>query len=302
MKAVFNNPLFLLIATGTLFGLYFPLGKVAGEIGISAIAWALVVSVGACLVLLPILIVKRSFKLPRGATLRYVGIAGLISFVVPNILLFSVIPHVGAGYTGLMFALSPVFTLAVALIFKLKGPNLVGVIGIALGCIGAVVTAYGRGLSADATTIFWLGAALLIPLVLASANVYRTIDWPEGACPDSLAFWSHLVSIIILVVLLLSIEGTEALYPLYGEAALTMTQALLAGLTFPLYFRLQRYGGPVMLSQVGYVAAVVGMLTATVLLNEQYGFLTWVGAAIIAMGIAATIYSQISVVGKKAPK
>jgi len=33
LKAVFNNPLFLLNATGTLFGLHFSLDKVVGEIG-----------------------------------------------------------------------------------------------------------------------------------------------------------------------------------------------------------------------------------------------------------------------------
>lgn len=295
MKAMLNNPVFLLLTTGTLVGLYFPLGKVASEAGISSIAWAMVLSIGACIVLLPILAYKRSFAIPRGATLRYVAIAGVISFVTPNVLLFSVIPYVGAGYTGLMFALSPVFTLAVALMFKLKGPNLYGLIGITLGCIGALIIACARGSIVDAPPVFWIVAALFIPVVLASANVYRTIDWPEDGCPDSLAFWSHLFSIAVLFTLLISIEGTQPIYELYGAAMLTITQALLAGLTFPLYFRLQRYGGPVLLSQLGYVAAAVGMLVATIILGERYEFFIWAGSVVIVTGIAATVYSQLSI-------
>lgn len=294
MRVMLNSPIFLLLATGTLVGHYFPLGKVASDAGISAIAWAMVLSLGACAVLLPILIYKRSFTVPTGRTLRYVTIAGVISFVLPNILLFSVIPYVGAGYTGLMFALSPVFTLAIALLFRLKGPNLYGLIGIALGCVGATIIAWSRGSLVDAPPYLWIFAALMIPVVLASANVYRTIDWPDEGTPDDLAFWSHLFAIGIFVILLVSLEGVEPFYALADAATLTLIQALLAGLTFPLYFRLQRHGGPVLLSQLGYVAAAVGMVMATVMLGERYGLFIWGGALVVAVGIAATVYSQLA--------
>ena len=47
---------------------------------------------------------------------RYFMVAAIISFVIPNLLMFSVIPHLGAGYTGIMFTLSPVMTLTLSVL------------------------------------------------------------------------------------------------------------------------------------------------------------------------------------------
>ena len=98
-----QNPTFLLLITGTLIGINLPLGKIAGITGISPMIWSLIVSLGAAGLLLPLLVSQNRLALPRGRMVRYVIISALISYVIPNMLLFSVIPHAGAGYTGLMF-------------------------------------------------------------------------------------------------------------------------------------------------------------------------------------------------------
>ena len=38
----------------------------------------------------------------------------------------------------------------------------------------------------------------------------------------------------------------------------------------PFFFRLQAVGGPVYLSQIGYVAAAVGLFSGTLFLGESY--------------------------------
>ncbi|KLN60584.1 hypothetical protein WH96_11860 [Kiloniella spongiae] len=287
-----KNPTSLLLITGTLIGFNFPLGKIAGEANVSPMIWSLLVSFGVCSLILPSLLFRKQLILPRGKTLRYAILSALISFVIPNLLLFSVIPHAGAGYTGLMFALSPVFTLALATLFRLKTPNVLGLVGIAIGLIGAVVVSITRAGSAEAPDLIWIIAAILIPLTLACGNIYRTIDWPEDALPDSLAFWSHSFAIVVFIGLLLSTTGTIPISELAVIPWIAVTQAVVAGLTFPVFFRLQQKGGPVLLSQIGYVAAAVGLITATVILGERYSLFTWGGAGIIAIGIIITIISQ----------
>ncbi|WP_120496863.1 DMT family transporter [Kiloniella sp. EL199] len=289
---VLKSPTSLLLITGTLIGFNFPLGKIAGEANVSPMIWALLVSVGVCSLLLPNLLFRKQLQIPKGRTLRYAVLSALISFVIPNLLLFSVIPHAGAGYTGLMFALSPVFTLALATLFRLKTPNLLGITGIAIGLVGAIVVSITRAGSAEAPELIWIIAAILIPLTLACGNIYRTIDWPENALPDSLAFWSHSFAIFVFIVLLLATTGTVRISELAVIPWIALTQAVVAGLTFPVFFRLQQKGGPVLLSQIGYVAAAVGLITATFILGERYSLFTWGGAGIIAMGIVITIISQ----------
>lgn len=284
----------LLIYTGTLLGLSFPLGKIAMAAGVPPLVWAMVVSFGAATLLLPMLIVRRQLALPRGQMLRYTVISGLVSFAAINAMMFFLIPLVGAGYTSLMFALSPVTTLALTALAGLKVPGRLGLIGIGFGLVGAVVVALTRGAGGTPDMALWSLLAFAIPATLAIGNVYRTLDWPEGAHPMALAFWSHGVALLAFIILQLAVSGRIPLGTLGHVPMITVAQLITAGLTFPAYFALQRAGGPVLLSQIGYVAAAVGLASGTLFLGEVYSPLTWTGATIFAAGIALSITAQLA--------
>jgi drug/metabolite transporter (DMT)-like permease len=257
----------LLLITGTLVGLNFPLAKIAGMAGISPLIWAMIISLGASLTLLPVLLIKKQLSFPKGQTLRYVIISSLISCVLPNILIFTVITHVGVGYTGLMFTLSPVFTLFLASLFRFSKPSKMTIIGIMFGFIGAIIVSITRGLSPEAPHLMWVILALLIPVLLASANIYRTMDWPKGESADILAFWSHTIAVIIFMLLLFIFKNEGTIRELSLAPLPVLLQMLIAGITFPFAFRLQAKGGAVLLSQIGYVAAAVGMGSRYILLK-----------------------------------
>lgn len=292
IKKGLQNPIALLLTTGVLIGLNFPFGKVAVEAGISPILWAALISAGASLTLLPILLLKGETFLQSSAAARYAIISGLITFVIANLLVFTVIPHVGSGFIGIMFALSPVFTLSISVLFRLKAPGTLGFVGIMLGLAGATIVAWSRQSAQLDLSIWWILAAILVPVTLAVGNVYRTVAWPAGSSPDQLAFWSHLFSLLMLGLVLLVYEGSIDLAQLAAAPLTSLAQFIIAGLTFPIFFRLQQFGGPVLLSQLGYVAAAVGLVAATLFLGETYRLLTWAGAGIIAVGIACTVIAQ----------
>ena len=284
----------LLLYTGALLGVNFPLGKLAAEAGMPPLMWAMVVSAGAAGLMIPALVVQKRFVVPRGQMLRYTAVSGLVTFAAVNGLVFLLIPHVGAGYAGLMFALSPVATLGVTALAGLKTPPRLGVIGIGFGLAGAVVVALTRSGTGGAEGVIWPLLAFAIPVILALGNVYRTLDWPEGAHPAALAVWSHVFALLALAGLQVALTGDLPLHHLRDVPLAVMGQALVAGLTFPAFFALQKAGGPVLLSQIGYVAAAVGLATGALLLGETYAPLTWAGAAVIAVGIGLTIRAQVA--------
>ncbi|MFW6027965.1 MAG: hypothetical protein ACOC9Q_00345 [bacterium] len=110
MQRLWNSGLGLLLVTGALLGLTPPIAKLAVETGIPAMTWAFVVSGGAGGVLT---CVQLALRKPVGVTahkLRYYAIAAAISYAIPNVLIFTAIPHLGAGYTSITFTLSPVIT------------------------------------------------------------------------------------------------------------------------------------------------------------------------------------------------
>ncbi|MEQ9462951.1 MAG: DMT family transporter [Haliea sp.] len=282
----------LLLASGALLGMRTPIGKLAHDAGVSALLWAAIISLGVVIMLLPTQLTKRGLRLPDTSVVRYTMISSLISFVLPNVLLFTVIPRVGAGYAGLMFALSPVFTLLFASLFGMKTPGRLGMAGIAIGVVGALLVSLTRGTHPQGPELAWLLAAAAIPVVLAIGNVYRSRWWPEGALPNSLAFWGHLFAAGVFLVI---IAATGQELPVAGIASaktLIVIQMVISGLNFPLFYRLQRDGGPVLLSQIGYVSAAVSLIVATVFLGERYALSTWLGAGIIGVGIIATVMAQ----------
>ena len=61
---------------------------------------------------------------------------------------------------------------------------------------------------------------------------------------------------------------------------------------FAFFFRLQAVGGPVYLSQIGYVAAALGLVAGNLFLGERYQLATWTGAAVIMLGVAMTTRAQ----------
>lgn len=290
--AVAQSPSVLLVATGTLIGLNFPLGKLGGQAGVSPAMWALLISFGGAAALLPVMWLRGHLRWPSLRILRYSVISSLVSFVGPNLLLFSVMPHAGAGYTGLMFALSPVFTVLLAGLCRLRTPGLLGLLGIAMGLIGAVLVSVSRSADPAGPPAQWLMLALLIPVSLASGNVYRTLDWPPNAAPNVLAFWGQVCSSVVFVSVLMATEGRVPVADVVPAGAAAIVQMIVAAMTFPVVFRLQQRGGPVLFSQIGYVAAAVGLIAATLMLGERYAPLTWVGAGVIGAGIGITVLAQ----------
>lgn len=274
--------------TGALLGLTPPIAKLAVESGISAITWAFVVSGGAGGVLMCVQLALRKPASLTAHKLRYFAIAAAISFAIPNVLIFKAIPHLGAGYTAIMFTLSPVITLMLSIVLGVRRSNLLGVAGIAVGFVGALMVAATRGEAGQPADLFWVVMGLFIPLSLAVGNIYRTMDWPDATGPTELAAGSHVTAAAILLVAILLTGDAGSFVGLADVPLLVTAQVASASAMFAFFFRLQAVGGPVYLSQIGYVAAAVGLLAGVTFLGEHYALLTWTGAAIIACGVVMT--------------
>ncbi|WP_431857825.1 DMT family transporter [Azospirillum sp.] len=292
MTKLWDSAIGLLLATGGLLGLTPLFGKMATHGGVSAPLWAFVVSSGAAAVLLCALLARRGAVRLTPHRLRYFAVTAAISYVIPNLLMFSAIPHLGAGYTGVMYTLSPVITLGLSILFRQRRPNTLGIAGIAVGFVGAVMVAATRGEAGQPAEPLWVVAGLLIPVCLAAGNIYRTIDWPKSAGPIELAVGSHVASAAMLLVGMLVMGAGGPVGSLADAPLLVLAQVAAASAMFALFFRLQAVGGPVYLSQIGYVGAAVGLVFGVSILGERYETMTWAGAAIITVGVLMTTKAE----------
>ena len=287
-----NRPLFLLLATGAALGLNFPLGKLAMAAGITPALWAAVISLGAGLAMLCIVTVTEWKNPSRTSTTYFAIVSGFLSYVVPNALTYAVIPKIGSGLAAIMFALSPVVTALFSLLLRVRPPNLISIFGIVVGLAGAGIIIFSRNTDFSGGAAEWLLLALLIPLFLGAGNVYRTMAWPFGASPRKLAAHTNLAAVPFFALLVYIQTGTIDVMPLAAIPGLVAMQLVVSTIMFLMFFRLQQVGGPTYLSQIGYVAAAVGVAVGVLYFGETYPRSVWVGAGIIAAGIAFSTLGQ----------
>lgn len=286
------SPTLLLLFTGALLGLTFPFGKLASAAAVSPIVWALLVAAGAGLSLLLVQLLRARRVTINRQHLCYYLLSALVSMVIPNLLIFSAIPHLGSGFTGILFTVSPVFTLLLSMVWRVQTPSGIGIAGVVVGFAGALIVSSTRGEVAQPASLGWLLAGLCIPVSLAVGNIYRSLAWPRGAQPMELAIGSNLAAAFVLLVLLGVRGEVDAVQALAAIPALAVAQVLASAAMFSLFFRLQQVGGPTYLSQIGYVGAAIALLAGTGMLGERYSTSTWGGAAVILIGIVLSVLAQ----------
>jgi drug/metabolite transporter (DMT)-like permease len=192
-----------------------------------------------------------------------------------------------------MFALSPVVTALLSFLLRVRPPGALGLAGIGLGLVGALIIVFGRNSVELGGEQIWLFLALLIPAFLGAGNVYRTMAWPDGAEPRLLAATTNLAAVLPLAALAAWVSGGLPVAALFGQPVFAAMQLASSTVMFMTFFRLQQVGGPTYLSQIGYVAAAVGLLVGVLVMGERYPLSVWAGAAVIAAGVGISTLSQM---------
>lgn len=259
---------FCLVSTGGLVGVTIVIAGLAIRSGWHPIAFLLWSALGGGLALVAVACAATERAKPSAALLRYGLLSGLLGFALPNILSFTSIPHVGAGFVSLCLAFPPLLTYGLALPLGLDRFSAKGVTGMALGLSGAALLAASRPGGVDGGWI-WTGLALTAPVIAATGNIYRTVDWPGNAAPRLLA-----PSMLLAAAAIIGLYAVFAHVPLNPEtwdgnaAALLAAQITIIAITYTLFFVLQKLSGPVGVSQIGWIGAGAGKLLAVAFLGE----------------------------------
>jgi drug/metabolite transporter (DMT)-like permease len=288
-----HAPAALLLAVGVLLGLNFPLGKLAGAAGVPPLVWSALIAIGGAVVLGAALIARRIPVPLDRRHLRYFAVVAVISYALPNALVYSAIPHLGSAYAAILFTLSPMLTVVLSMAVRLRSPKRIELAGIVIGFVGTLLVASARGEIGRPVEWLWIGLGVLVPVSLALGNVYRTIDLPKGTPSLVLAVGSNAVAALLLIALAAATGTLGGLAALQDVPGIALLQVAASAAMFALFFRLQVVGGPVTLSQIGTVGAAVGVIAGTLGLGERYAMIVWIGIAIIAAGISLTVRARM---------
>lgn len=277
-------PLSCLLIVGTLLGVSTNLAKVAASSGLHPLTFLTWSIVGATVLLTTTNAITGRLPRPGKRLFEYSLVSAVVGVVGPNLILYNAVPKVGASFVALSIAFPPLLTYLGALALRLESFNTSRAMGVCLALTGAAYMAFLKLSLPDAPTV-WIAATLLAPVLLAAGNIYRTARWPSDVKPDEVVPGVLIASSVLLVAAAV-LTGTQLGVSFEKPVAvsLILTQTLAFSVQYILFFVLQKRGGPVYLSLLGSVAAVVGVPVAVLLLGEMPPDGLAAGSVLIAIG------------------
>lgn len=286
-------PLMCLLGGGSLLGLSINLAKLAGEKQLAPATFLFWSLAGAALLLTCIAILRKDPPPHSARALEYYVVAAVVGVAGPNLIFFSAIPHLGAGFVAMLGTLPPLLTYVGALALRMEQFQTLRAVGVASALAGAMALAAGK-LSAPNADTFWIVLTLLAPLLLAIGNLYRSLRWPPGVAADALAPGMLLAAASLLLMIGL-LPGSSLAVPTEQSlpVILIVVQALVFAGQFLLLLILQKTGGPVLLSLLGAVGAAFGVPVAIYLQGETPPEGLLAGVILIGTGVALLTLSRI---------
>jgi drug/metabolite transporter (DMT)-like permease len=274
-----------LLLLGGIWGLTPALTKHLVTEGAPPVGLAALVGLGGAVVLWAICGL-RGLRVPFDwPHLRHYLAAGASGFVVANLVAYTAIRHVPAGFFALLLPLSPMLTVALAAALGMERATRRRLTGTALGLAGtALAMAPGAALP-DPGALPWAILLLVTPMGYAASNILAVRLAPPGTKPLPLAAGTLAVAVLGMGLAAL-LTGQARLLGGPGVLALAGAQAGLMALAYVTYFGLLASMGGVFTSQVGYVSTLSGLLWGHVFFGEAPGWLTWPAAALVFAGLA----------------
>jgi drug/metabolite transporter (DMT)-like permease len=281
-------PICLLLAVGTLWGLFYSLIKQAvlgGVHPVNYVFWFTFIS-GSLLIFGCLL---RGIRLLVAKEhLGYYLRIGLIRFSIANLFFYAAQGNLPVGVAAVVMAFTPIFTYAISLILRIDPFSPLRVIGIFLGFAGVMLIVLPRSSLPDPSMIFYVFLCFCAPFLHALGYVLLSEKSRPQNADSMMIAGGTLVAASVISFFIAVIWGEWALIvPPFGIPQVAMlTHAALAALNFYMIFELIRISGPTYMSQSSNLALGFGVLFGWLIFDEVPSVWIWGAIFLIVAGVA----------------
>jgi drug/metabolite transporter (DMT)-like permease len=279
-----NRQLPLLILLPVIWALHFAfIKKIDAE---DAVLTALAALLGGIsgLYFLALLIKGQLFAVSFNQ-MRFFCIAGLFAYLLPLTAELLAAPHVDAGILTLIVALTPVFTVALAISLRLIRASKRLLLAVFAGLIGVLLLMLGYK-PAGSSSIVWVIIACSVPLFYAIDALYVEHYWPKELNALQIAFGESLVAfLLILGILMISGTATSEISIWFAKRDFIIL-CLITALEVFLFFYLVGKVGAVLVNIASYLVLPAGFFWGWIMFDEV---LTPVGFTCSIFAVAALL-------------
>ena len=277
----------LLLLSGGLYGSAFSWMKVSVGDGAPVLGLLFWFTGLATIVLGLVLTVRRRWRRPSVAVLRFCLGWAVVSVLVPNFLFFAAAREIQAGLIALAIALVPLLTLLGGIALRRETVTVFRALGLILGASAVLIVLVPDTSLPEPRDSAFVLLAFLGALFYAIEHLYIDARFPSQTSMDYLLFLMFgLASALLVPAVILTnsfiVPGTP-----FGTRELAVLG--LSGVTLLDYFLVTLLivrAGPVFASQAAYVVTIAGVLWGIVLLGEQHSLWVWLAVFLLLFGLA----------------
>ena len=278
------RPLPPLLLLGSIWGATPTFVKHLGGLGWPPMLIAAWAGLGSAAILLAICGLRGIVVPFSSAHLRHYAVSGLFGMALANLVGFTALQHVPAGFFSLLVPLSPMLTVLGAAILGMERATRRRVLGTALGLAGVLLAMSPGAALPDPAMLPWALLAALTPACYAASNLLAVRLAPQGTPPLALAAGTLAAGGLQAAVFALLAGQVQA--PPVSGVPVGLLQVSATAAAFLLYFRSLAAHGGVVTSQTGYVVTITGIAWGWMLFGERPGWLTIPAAALVFAGLA----------------
>jgi drug/metabolite transporter (DMT)-like permease len=245
----------------------------------------------ACAIIFPIILIRR-IQLPR-ARVDWIllAITGILSFGLNYGLVFWGEQYISSGLAALLQATLPAFGLVFAH-FHLPAERLswARIGGVVLGVCGVGVV-FSNQLAVAGSKALAGCVALVVGSICAAYSNVLVKAYGKKMDPAVLAAGQMVFGLVLLLVLGLLLEGNPLQFHWTPIALISMLYLAVVGsvIAFLLYYWLVRNMDVTNSMLIALVTPVVAVLLGMIVLDEQIGWRTLAGGAMIILGIGLIV-------------
>ena len=232
------------------------------------------------------------FRAGRPELLYGLGCAVLLS--VPWALSVAAIRHVPVALTALVISTTPLWTYALALVFRREPFSPLRLLALGVGMASSAAIIFTHADFNPSNIDWWLGLTLSLPLLYASYDVFASVAWPKNMPPLTAGILESFIVGLLCLPAVFWLDplagGVMSLHPL-GYLLLGAV-TLLWVIERVCFFNMIRLFGPVTTGQSVYVSTPASVLLGLAFFGEQAD--VWLGVS-LALLMAALWLNNLAI-------
>jgi drug/metabolite transporter (DMT)-like permease len=229
---------------------------------------------------------------PRRAIVGKLALSGTMLWLGGTGLILVATQYVPSGYVALMIATTPIWAAIVEGFLDRKQPSGLLVLGLLIGLLGILALNVPKLSTAAPTNLLAFALLLISPIMWASGTIYtqRSIASVEPVVVSGYQQLFGGLGFLLISMVLGEPWHTPTLLGWASNLYLIVFGSLIAYTSYILAVRLLPLS---LVTTYAYVNPVIALLLGWAFLQEPLGVWTWIGAALVLVGVGLVFRSRM---------